>query len=121
MGLTGEDETGFDLVFFQRIVDFHIDLALDQLGAAGATDAALTGKGQVRPLFQRRIKDILAAHIQIKIKLVPVNDDGNIAHFSGKISFFLGTVLCCALGSGRRSEQLIMDIFSLLTALFQGI
>src|SRR5262249_8115791 len=55
--LAGENEPCLQLPRLKRVIDVHLRLALDQLGAAGRAHAALAGKGQIDAGTQGGIED----------------------------------------------------------------
>src|ERR1043165_6774197 len=54
--LACEDKTGVELPWLQRIIDFHMRVALDQPGAAGRAHAALAGERQIHARPRRAIQ-----------------------------------------------------------------
>ena len=49
MTLARQNKTTLDLVLCERIMDVHVDLALDQLGTASTAYAAFAGMAKVDP------------------------------------------------------------------------
>src|SRR5262245_55360979 len=58
--LAGQDKSRLQLPRLQRIVHFHLRLALDQLGAAGRAHAALAGERQIHASAQGGLQNGLA-------------------------------------------------------------
>src|SRR6185312_5763553 len=55
--LAGQDKARLQLPRLQRIIHFHLRLALDELGAAGRAHAALAGERQIHAGAQRGIEN----------------------------------------------------------------
>src|SRR6185369_4536158 len=55
--LAGQDKACLQFPRLQRIIDFHLRVALDQLGAAGRAHAALAGERQIHAGAQGGIQD----------------------------------------------------------------
>src|ERR1700722_19277716 len=79
MALTGENETRGQLIGLQRIIEIHLHLAFYKSRPAGTTNAAFTGKGQVRPFLQGRVQHRCTLKWQREYMTRSVDPDRSLA------------------------------------------
>src|ERR1700683_4757058 len=81
--LTGEDVAGVDLTRFQGVIAAHDRPPFDDLRAAGAADAPLTGERQVGPGFLGTVEDGRAGR-KGERGAAAVEDDGQAGAFADR-------------------------------------